>query len=255
MKKLDIIFQDDYIIVFDKPPGLVVTPTETQHTTTLSEILINDFQINLDRGGIVHRLDKDTSGLIIVAKTQEVLENLQVQFKSRGVKKEYVALVHGLMIEKEGVISGAIGRNPQNREKFIVTSDGKEAETGYKVISNFQFPISNFQSIFEEMNKIQLRKMERSNYGQFSLVRLFPKTGRTHQIRVHLKHIGFPIVGDEKYGGRKTVRLDHRWCQRQFLHAAKLEIDHPMSGKRMSFEVDLAQDLNQAISKLEPLEA
>ena len=104
--------------------------------------------------------------------------------------------------------------------------------------------------MFDDLNKIQTRKLERSNYNQFTLVNCFPFTGRTHQIRVHLKHIGFPIVSDEKYGGRKTVRLDRRWCPRQFLHAAKLELNHPKTGERMEFESPLPEDLKMALNLL-----
>ncbi|KKQ65810.1 MAG: Pseudouridine synthase [Candidatus Daviesbacteria bacterium GW2011_GWA2_38_24] len=245
MIQVKVIYCDDDLMVIDKPAGLVVDPSETQKTLTLAEILQSEFGINLDRGGIVHRLDKDTSGLLLVAKKQEVLEALQAQFKERTVKKEYLALVHGLILE-DGTIDKPIGRNPGDREKFVVLEDGKEAVTEYQPISNFKFQISNFK----DLNKIQTRKLERSNYGQFTLVRCFPKTGRTHQIRVHLKYIGHPIVGDEKYAGRKTSRLDHRLVGRQFLHAAKLEFSHPGLKKRMSFESPLPEDLNMALEKL-----
>ena len=120
-----------------------------------------------------------------------------------------------------------------------------------KQFRNFQFSIFNFQSIFNDLNKIQTRKLERSQYGIFTLLRCYPQTGRTHQIRVHLKYIGFPIVGDGKYGGRKTGRLDHRWCPRQFLHAAKLEFNDPQTGERLSFESELPEDLQQVLKLLQ----
>lgn len=249
--KLSVIFEDESILVIDKQPGIVVTPADTIQKETISDILINDFKINLDRGGVVHRLDKDTSGVLIIAKTQETLEKLQAQFKSRMVKKEYIALVHG-NLEREEAVSGAIARNPGDREKFIVadSENSKEAETVFKPISNLKLNISNWETIFGGFNNIQKRKLERSNYNQFTLTNCFPKTGRTHQIRVHLKHIGFPIVADEKYGGRKTVRLDKRWCPRQFLHAAKLELDHPATGERLKFSSPLPEDLSIALANL-----
>ncbi len=262
----EILYEDEQILVLNKPANLVVDKSETQQEGTVEEWLSNRHaelvsassdetlkQVQgdntLDRMGIVHRLDKDTSGLLLVAKTKEALENLQSQFQDRIVKKEYLALVHGT-IEKGGVVEGGIGRNPGNREKFTVLEDGKEASTEYQPVENFQFSISNFQSIFNELNKNQTRRMERSEYGKFTLVRCKPRTGRTHQIRVHLKYIGFPIVADEKYAGRKTYRLDKRWCPRQFLHAAKIGFKHPGSGEWVEFESPLPEDLTEALNML-----
>lgn len=249
--KLKVIFEDEHILVLDKPAGIVVTPADTIQNETISDILIGDFKINLDRGGVVHRLDKDTSGVLIVAKTEAALENLQRQFKERAVKKEYIALVHG-WLEKEELVSGAIARNPGDREKFIVSNfeNSKEAETVFKPVSSLKFKATDWEAIFGSFNSIQKRKLERSNYNQFTLVNCFPKTGRTHQIRVHLKHIGFSIVADEKYGGRKTVRLDRRWCPRQFLHALSLEVNHPVAGERLIFKSEIPEDLQKALSNL-----
>ncbi len=247
---MKVIFQDNNLLVLDKPAGLVVDKSNTQAADTLEDILKKDFNIQLERGGIVHRLDKDTSGVILVAKTQEALENLQAQFRMRKTKKEYLALVHGVIGEK-GIIRGDIGRNPQKREKFaVLEADGKEAVTEYEPLGNFKFQISNFQTVFTDLNKIQLRKLERMNYNQFTLLRCYPKTGRTHQIRVHLKYINHPIVADEVYGGRKIVRLDHRWCPRQFLHAAKLGFYHPVSSKWMEVESPVPEDLEKALLSL-----
>ena len=250
--KLKVIFEDEQILVLDKSAGMVVTPADTVSNETISDILISDFKISLDRGGVVHRLDKDTSGVLIVARTQEALENLQAQFKERIVKKQYIALAHG-ELEREEVVGGSIARNPGDREKFIVVESSeasKEAETRFVPRKFWVMSDEKMQVIFEGFNKIQFRKLDNSKYGQFTMVDCYPLTGRTHQIRVHLKHIGFPIVSDEKYGGRKTVRLDKRWCPRQFLHAAKLEINHPKTGERMVFESELPEDLKNALSKL-----
>lgn len=262
MTPLNIIYSDDYLMVVDKPPNLVVDPSSTQSEGTLAQILIEEYNITLERGGIVHRLDKDTSGIIVIAKTQKALELLQAQFKERLVKKEYLALVHGFL-EEEVSVEGAIARHPIDREKFVVVGEssrefkhieGKEAKT---VFSPKEFRVMGEElrkEIFAEFNKIQMRKLDNMNYGQFTLVTCKPETGRTHQIRVHLKYINHPLVSDEKYGGRKVIRLDKRWCPRQFLHACKLEINHPESGKRMMFESPLPTDLREVLDSLRSLE-
>lgn len=246
---MTIVFQDDSLLVIDKPAGLIVTPTETQKEPTLADLLQSELGIEADRGGVVHRLDKDTSGLILVAKTNEILAKLQSQFKQRTVKKDYLALVHG-WLEKGKVVNGAIGRNPGNREKFIVLEEGREASTEFVPIQKYQLTNQVKQQVFESFNKIQMRKIERSGYGRFTYLVCHPLTGRTHQIRVHLKHLGFSLAGDDKYGGRRTSRLDHRWVPRQFLHAAKLEFEHPVSGQRVSFESALPSDLKQSLAML-----
>ncbi len=252
-----IIFEDNDLWVLDKPAGLVVDKSSTQKEDTLEDWSASQGS-TLERGGIVHRLDKDTSGVILVAKTEAALENLQAQFKERRTKKEYLALVHGF-IEGPGKVEGNIGRNPVRREKFTVLDEGKEAVTEYSPVKNLQFTIYNLknessgatlQSIFNDLNKIQRDKLERTNYNQFTLLKCYPLTGRTHQIRVHLKYINHPIVADEVYAGRKIVRLDHRWCPRQFLHAAKIGFYHPGNGKWMEVESELPEDLNKALGML-----
>ena len=243
---MKVIFQDDDLLVIDKSAGLVVDKSNTQSVDTLEDILQKEFGIKLYRGGIIHRLDKDTSGIILIAKTQEALENLQAQFKDRKVKKEYLALVHGHIMEN-GRVEGSIGRNPVNREKFTVLDTGKEAETEYEPIKSLQFSVVSLQRIFSDFNKIQMRKLEKQNYGQFTLLRVLPKTGRTHQIRVHLKYIRHPVVSDEKYVGRKMYRLDKRWCPRLFLHATKIGFYHPKFGQWMELESKLPEDLKKVL--------
>ncbi len=250
----NIIYQDDNLLVLNKPPGLVVDPAETVKGETLVDWLCShydtlEYHSNLNRMGIVHRLDKDTSGILLVAKTQKALENLQKQFKERIVKKEYLALAHGLMTE-QGIIDAAIIRNPGNREKFIVLAEGKEAVTEFEPLESYQLSAISLQTIFSDFSKIQMRKLERQRYNEFTLVRCKPKTGRTHQIRVHLKYINHPVVADEKYAGRKVVRLDKRWCPRIFLHAQKIGFKHPVSGKWMELESELPEDLKGALDLL-----
>lgn len=249
-----VVFQDQSLLVLDKPPGLVVTSTETQTEPTLEDFLKEEFKISVERGGIVHRLDKDTSGLLVVAKTSKVLENLQSQFKTRQVNKAYLALVHG-QLEKEGKIATSMGRNPRSREKFVVLPEGatgsREAVTEYEPVKHLKMSDEMIEELFPDYSKIQLRKLQNMNYPLFTLVRAHPLTGRTHQIRVHLKYLGFSIVGDSKYGGRKMVRLDHRWCKRQFLHAAKISFTHPENEERLEFESKLPEDLQSALEILE----
>lgn len=181
-----------------------------------------------NRAGIIHRLDKDTSGILLVAKTQDSFANIQRQFKNREVEKKYLALVHGEVSPDESVIRGAISRNPFDKKKFGIFLGGKEAETEYKT----------------------LKKYSAQKLGSFSLLELTPKTGRTHQIRVHLKFIGYPVVSDEKYTGRKTLRQDRRWCGRQFLHAAGIIFRHPKTGKKIEFSLGLPSDLKKALKTL-----
>ena len=257
-----LIFEDKTILVIDKPAGWVVNKAETtrnQETiqdwvecyrkirSTKHEIL-NKFKItnsnvqnslefrNSDlefarRAGIVHRLDKETSGLLLVAKTPEAFVNLQRQFKERKVKKQYLALVHGKVEPQEGVIEVPIARSPFNREKFGVFLGGRPARTKYKVLSI--------------KYKVLGKKEE-----PLTLLEVSPETGRTHQIRVHLKYIGHSVVGDEKYAGRKTARADRKWCPRQFLHASYLSFIHPKTGKKVIVSSKLPSDLQQIIMKL-----
>ena len=249
MVNIPVIYSDSEILVLDKPSGLIVDPADSVKVETLADISSREFGIKLSRGGIVHRLDKDTSGIILLAKTEKSLENLQAQFKERKTKKEYWALVHG-NVAAAGRVEGDIGRNPGNREKFTVLEEGKEALTEYEPIKKLTMENGQLVNIFEDFNKIQMRKLERMKYNQFTLLKCFPKTGRTHQIRVHLKHIGFPIVSDEKYVGRKMYRLDKRWCTRLFLHAKRLGFYHPESNELMELEAPLPEDLKEALYNL-----
>jgi 23S rRNA pseudouridine1911/1915/1917 synthase len=255
-----VIFEDEEILVIEKPAGMVVNRAQSVKEETVQEwvedylkILSTKHEIrnkskirdsksqkslgfrNSDleftrRAGIVHRIDKETSGLLLVAKTPEAFENLQKQFKERRVEKKYLALVHGLVEPRAGEIRAPVGRLPWNRERFGVLAGGREATTTYVVISNYQIPNSK---------------------EKCSLLELRPKTGRTHQIRVHLKYWGHPIVADEKYAGRKTNRRDREWCPRLFLHAAFLALTHPQTSKRVEFTSSLPQDLKKALGKVQ----
>lgn len=218
---LKIIHEDATLLVVDKPSGLVVHPAAGHLQGTLVHALLNHMKNlssigGVERPGIVHRLDKDTSGLILIAKTDAAHTSLSKQFANRTVKKEYLCLVAGLFKKKEGTIASVLGRHPANRKIMSsTTSRGREAVTVYKVEKEFT---------------------------NTSLVRCYPQTGRTHQIRVHMKEAGHPIVGDPLYGGKKG-QDGHRL----FLHAAKISFTHPGTGKTVSFESPLPEDLNERL--------
>lgn len=222
-----IIFEDSSLLVIDKPAGVVVDRAKTTKEKTIQDWLEDYLKIKGggvgSRAGIVHRLDKETSGLLLVAKTEKAFKNLQKQFKERKVTKRYLALVHGQVKPKEGTIEVPIARSPYNRKKFGVFLGGRQSQTKYRV---------------------------KKYYSDYSFLELMPKTGRTHQIRVHLKYLGHPIVGDEKYGGRKTVRKDRQWCPRQFLHASFLSFVHPKTKKKVKFTSFLPAELKEVSQSL-----
>lgn len=228
-----IIFEGRDLLVLEKPAGWVVNRAESVKGKTLQEWLEKKFCLGVGggiggRAGIVHRLDKETSGLLLVAKNEKVFLNLQKQFKARTVKKKYLALVYGVVKPGEGVIKAPVGRLPWDREKFGVVPGGREAETKYKVVGEY---------VSEDKER-------------YSLIEASPQTGRTHQIRVHLRHLGFPIVADNLYAGRKRYRQGGKWCPRMFLHAAGISFSHPGTGKRVEFSLPLPQDLEKALGSL-----
>jgi 23S rRNA pseudouridine1911/1915/1917 synthase len=219
---LKIIYEDADLLVIDKPAGLAVHPAPGHPTHTLANAVLNylpGLAADADslRPGIVHRLDKDTSGLIVVAKNRVAQANLSDQFKSRTVSKSYLVLVKGKLTPEKGIIEADIGRDPRHRQKMAVVSGGREARTNYKVIRY---------------------------YGNHSLLEIKPETGRTHQIRVHLAAIGYPVVGDATYG----ITSPH--LSRQFLHAARISFSLPSTGQRVEFESPLPEDLQKALNKI-----
>jgi len=219
------------LLVLDKPAGVVVNRAKSVRGKTVQDWLEKYLKIRGrgigERAGIVHRLDKETSGILLVAKTKEAFENLQAQFKKREVKKTYTALVHGKVEPEKGRVGVPVGRLPWNRERFGVLPGGRNAETEYKVSSYYK-----------------------KDNQDFSRLTVTPKTGRTHQIRIHLRYLGHPIVSDEFYGGRKTARLDRTWCPRLFLHAAEIAFTHPVGKKPANFKLNLPEDLEKALINL-----
>ena len=253
--KLEIVFEDSEILVLEKPAGLVVNRSETIREETLQDQLSTYFNLGDDlgigdRAGIVHRLDRETSGLLLIAKTQKAFENLQDQFKERKVEKEYVCLAHGEINQDFGVIEGDVGRIGKFG-KFGIVEGGRESRTEFKVVEKYEFK----EKLFDELiSRVQTKS--RVNYltkqaKKYTLLNLFPKTGRTHQIRVHIKSIGHPAVSDLIYAPNKLLKFDLLWCPRLFLHASSLKFIHPKTKNLVSFKSDLPNDLKGAILNLE----
>lgn len=221
-----IISENSEFFVVDKPSGWITNDADTTTTQPVLQTYMRDnFEYELRgnreyRDGIVHRLDKETSGIIIVAKTKEAFEKLQAEFKERRVEKTYIALLHG-HTEESGDVKVTVGRLPYRRDRFGIINNGRESETLYKLI-----------------------KFYKGENGGHSLVEFYPKTGRTHQIRIVAKYLGHAIVADEFYAGRKTSRNDRKWSKRLFLHAGKIKI----LGKE--FESPLPSDLSDTLQTL-----
>lgn len=233
-----VVFEDENILVLNKPSGWIVNSTETANNQPIvQDWLRNNFQFPIFefyecRNGIVHRLDKETSGVLLVAKNKKYFELLQDLFRERKVKKRYVALLHGEVKQKEGIIEVEVGRLPWNRRRFGVLAGGRDSKTSYDV-----------DRIYKKDNAL------------YSLVNFYPETGRTHQIRIHAKHIGHPIVGDNFYAGRKTSRKDRVWCPRVFLHAAEIKFIDPEKNKEYKFEAPIPGELSDALSGLSEVNA
>ncbi len=220
---LDILYEDEYLLIVNKPAGMAAHPSLGITSGTLvNALLYHCRELSgigpADRPGIVHRLDKDTSGLMVVAKTDEAHRQLASQFKERTVKKVYVAVVNGVMELNEGIIELPIGRHPTKRQKLTVRfSESRDAITEYKVVKRFK---------------------------NSTLVELMPKTGRMHQLRVHLSYIGHPILGDATYGVKSPL------ISRQALHASVLKMQHPVTNKYMEFTSGMPQDMKRLLEIL-----
>ncbi|WP_040286920.1 RluA family pseudouridine synthase [Sporosarcina koreensis] len=220
---LDIVYEDKDVLVVNKPSGMVVHPAPGHTTGTL----VNGLMYHCDdlsgingvmRPGIVHRIDKDTSGLLMVAKNDKAHASLVDQLMAKSVTRVYTALVHGHIPHDNGTIDAPIGRNPKDRQSMAVENNGKNAVTHFKVLERF---------------------------GDFTLVECRLETGRTHQIRVHMKYIGHPLAGDPKYGPKKTIEFDG-----QALHAGTLGFVHPVSGEYMEFETPLPENYRQLLDEM-----
>jgi 23S rRNA pseudouridine1911/1915/1917 synthase len=232
---LEILFEDDDLLVLNKPAGLVVHPGAGRSTGTLVHALLAHCGRlpgigGVERPGIVHRLDRETSGVMAVAKTEAAHRALSHQFKARIVRKRYLALAHGRIAAAEGRIEAPIGRREQDRTRMGVRqAGGREARTTYRVLGRLP---------------------------EMTLLELGLETGRTHQIRVHLAYIGHPVVGDRVYGGRREARArSEGWPERQMLHAWRLAFHHPRTGERLEFTApppdDFARMAGEALAAIE----
>ena len=231
---IEIVYEDDTFVVVNKPAGLVVHPAAGIHSGTLANALAYHFQqlpnATSVRPGIVHRLDRDTSGLLVVAKTEAALENLSDQFRARTVYKSYAALVHGRVNSDSGKIDQPLARDPSNRTRMAVVRGGRSALSLYRVNRRF---------------------------NRFTLLDVELKTGRTHQIRVHLAWLKHPVVGDETYGGGRDntiqdprLKSQIRGLGRHFLHAEKLAFEHPATGEGVLFHSPLPPELASLLMEI-----
>lgn len=235
---LDILYEDDALLVVNKAAGMPVHPAAGHLDDTLVNALLHHCPDSLSgiggvtRPGIVHRLDMDTSGVMVVAKTDTAHRHLAEQLATRQLSRIYLALCHGLPTPMEGVIDAPIGRHPQNRKKMAVTGKGKPARTHYRVL-------------------------EALVLGRAALLECRLETGRTHQIRVHLTHLSHPLLGDPVYGTRRKIPPEIRpalaHLSRQALHAHRMTLVHPVSGEEMSFEAEMPDDLQTALEILRKL--
>jgi len=219
---LTIIYEDDDLLVVDKPAGLAVHPAPGHPSHTLVNAILSHFPHLADishslRPGIVHRLDKDASGVMLVAKNNTAQLNLISQFKARSVVKAYLVLVKGHLTPENGIIEAPIGRDPRNRKRMAVVAEGREARTQYHVVKYI---------------------------GNYTLLEVKTETGRTHQIRVHLSAIGYPVVGDAVYGVKSA------FLSRQFIHACRLGFHLPSTGEYVEFTSELPPDLAQALKDI-----
>lgn len=220
---LDIVHEDDSLLVVDKPAGLVVHPASGNWDGTLLNALLHHAPdlAGLPRAGIVHRLDKDTSGLLVVAKTLEAQTALVRQLQDRSMRREYLAVVHG-RVDRDGTVEAPIGRHPVDRVRMAVTERGKQARTHYAVLQRF---------------------------AAATLLRCRLESGRTHQIRVHMQFLGHPLIGDTLYGGRRAAGLGIPF-ERQALHAERLGLIHPASGESCGWTAALPADLQALLERL-----
>lgn len=257
---MKIVFENDQFLVLDKPSGLVVNNSQTVKRQTLQGKLTNYFKLKTGdlgiggRAGIVHRLDRETSGLLVVAKISSAFENLQEQFAKRLVKKEYLALVHGKVGQDHGSIDVKIRRIGKFGKFGVLKKHevgGRASETEYECHKRYLFNDEKFNELLTSSftkSRVNYLKVHAKNY---SLLRVFPKTGRTHQIRVALKYIDHPVVSDSIYAPGKLLKFDKMWCPRLFLHSTNISFNDPKSGKKVSFKSPLPQNLRYALTSLD----
>lgn len=283
--QINILYEDQDILVLNKTAGVVVNQAQTNKGLSIQEWFVQqglakllskanwqalvpaNFDANYGtpeetfnrRQGLVHRLDKNTSGALLLAKNPGALVNLLSQFKQRLTQKIYHCLVHGKPQVPEGFINAPLARSSKDRKKFAVVAGGRTASTHYQLIKEYRsekliqhlikqgFKNSGLSS--QEKKLLEAKNLRMYQSG-FALIACQPKTGRTHQIRVHMKHLGHALVGDSTYTGKKRAKTDAIWCPRQFLHAMSLEFSHPRTGKKTIIKAPLALDLQAVLALL-----
>jgi len=268
--QLTILFEDADLLVINKPAGITVNNSQTTRGESTVQDLVEEYlqldrvkaseappveeknseEIDTsdtsdtsdtfntasafsDRAGIVHRIDKETSGILLIAKNEKAFANLQAQFKAREVHKVYIALAHGRVAPQKGEINVPVGRLPWNRRQFGIVAGGRESVTFYEVSGYFRTDDKRKEVV--------------------TMVKLKPITGRTHQIRVHLQYLGFPIFSDFLYAGRKTQREDRKLLERVFLHAREISFLHPTTNERLEMEAPLPDELQKVMDHLVPI--
>lgn len=284
MTAIEVLFEDDDIVVINKPAGVVVNRAASAPGQTIQDWMeeryhfeeLNDSgelqrdkswwslipeefdnsygepePVFLSRTGMVHRIDKDTSGVLILGKNPGAMLQLMAQFKQRVVQKSYQCLVHGKFAQDEDVVRLPIARSDHNRQRFTVVGHGRPSITKFKVLQRYEF---NQEKLLEDIahsageKKVKEWQQKLRVYEGFSLVECQPKTGRTHQIRVHMSYLQHPLVGDKLYVGKKRIKVDELWCPRQFLHAHTLTLQHPRTNQTMTFTAPLPQDLHTTLT-------
>ena len=278
---MTILYEDDDLLVINKSPDVVVNRAQTVTESTIQDWMENrlggvaavdkisnnsdqwsylvpgDFsaefgapsEIFRERLGVVHRLDKETSGVLLLAKNPGALVHLLHQFKTRQVTKTYLCLTHGKFKVTADTISAPLGRASQNRLQYAVRPEGREAVTEYEVQDFYpHLELEKLQALPQAKGENVRKRVQ--IYQGFSLVRCWPKTGRTHQIRVHMAHVQHPLVGDATYAGKKRQSLDTIWCDRHFLHAETLQFTHPRTGEQLTITAPLTEDLQKALQFL-----
>ena len=244
---LKIIYEDDDVIAVDKAAGMVVHPGAGNSVGTLANaILAREPGIasvgDPARPGIVHRLDKESSGIVLLAKNQDAYIALQKQFKARAIKKLYMALCVGAVSPPRGVINKPIGRDPAHRQRMAIVADGRESVSHYAVAEVYK--------VNEALTPIDYPGLKIPKSATYSYVRVRPSTGRTHQIRVHLASIGFPIVGDELYGATRGDALSRALAPRHLLHAGEISFESPSSGQTVTLYAPLPEDMRRVLTLL-----
>lgn len=281
--KIDVVYEDSDLVVINKPPGVVVNRAKSVPGATIQDWMDERYsipqslasgelsqdkswwslipesfdssygepdQIFVGRSGMVHRLDKDTSGVLVLAKNPGAMIALMAQFQERVVHKTYICLVHGIFKQDSDTIRLPMGRSNHNRQRFAVMAEGRPAETEFSIKARYIFNDEKLLQIARDTAGVKAEKDIKQKlklYEGFSLVECLPKTGRTHQIRVHMTHLQHPLVGDKLYVGKKRIKVDELWCPRQFLHAAQIKFTHPRTGEEITASAPLSEDLNAVL--------